>query len=231
MNNETNKIAFEIESMGEKHEMSVEQIMAFFLVKLRDYFTASDIRASEFVLTVPSYFSNVERQSLMDAVHIAGLKCPRIINESTAIALQYGFFKKNDIAQSEPRNVAFIDFGHSKTTVTIAQFTKEKVKIMCHLSERNMGARDFDYEVMKKISAAFDKKHGEDPMENPRCKIRMMEAIEKARKVISADKECAINVDYLLNEEDLFHCLKREEFEEIIAPILADFKGLCEATI
>lgn len=152
----------------------------------------------------------------MDAVHIAGLKCPRLINESTAIALQYGFFKKNDIAQNEPRNVAFVDFGHSKTTVSVAQFTKEKVKILCHLSERNMGARDFDYAVMVKLAAAFDKKYGDDPMESPRCKLRMMEAIEKARKVISADKESTVNVDYLLNEEDLVHNLKREEFDEII---------------
>jgi heat shock protein 4 len=68
-------------------------------------------------------------------------------------------------------------------------------------------------------------------MENPRCKLRMMEAIEKARKVISADKESTINVDYLLNEEDMVHTLKKEEFEEIIAPILEQFGALAEATI
>jgi molecular chaperone DnaK (HSP70) len=48
--------------------------------------------------------------------------------------------------------VAFVDFGHSKTTVTIATFTAEKVKIVCHHSERNLGARDFDYALMKKFS-------------------------------------------------------------------------------
>lgn len=232
MNQETNKISFEVEQMGTKHEFSVEQVMAFFLVKVKDYYKDSGINAHDMVLTVPSYFSNVERQALMDAVHIAGLKCPRIINESTAIAVQYGFFKKLDIAKDDPhRNVAFVDFGHSKTTISIAQFTADKVKILCHLSERNMGARDFDYAVMTKISAAFDKKFGDDPMENPRCKLRMMEAIEKCRKIISADKEATINVDYLLNEEDLVHCLKIEEFEEIIAPILVNFEALMEATI
>jgi heat shock protein 4 len=232
MNQETNKISFEVENMGTKHEFSVEQVVAFYLVKIRDYYKAADINAHDMVLTVPAYFSNTERQALMDAVHIAGLKCPRIINESTAIAVQYGFFKKNDIAKDTPhRNVAFVDFGHSKTTVSVAQFTKEKVKILCHLSERNMGARDFDYEIMKKISAIFDKKYGDDPMESPRCKLRMMEAIEKCRKIISADKEATINVDYLLNEEDLVHTLKREEFEEIVAPILEQLKSLCEATL
>jgi heat shock protein 4 len=59
----------------------------------------------------------------------------------------------------------------------------------------------------------------------------MMEAIEKCRKIISADKEATINVDYLLNEEDLVHTLTREEFEGIIAPIIEQFGALCEAAI
>jgi molecular chaperone DnaK (HSP70) len=76
------------------------------------------------VVSIPSYASNVERQALLDAVNIAGMKAPRLINESTAIALSYGFFKRSDIGEEKkPRNVAFIDFGHSKTTITIASFT------------------------------------------------------------------------------------------------------------
>lgn len=49
----------------------------------------------------------------------------------------------------------------------------------------------------------------------------MMEAAEKARKMLSADKESNINVDYLMEEEDLVRNLKRDEFEEIIAPAVA----------
>jgi heat shock protein 4 len=71
---------------------------------------------------------------------------------------------------------------------------------VCHHSERNLGARDFDYALMKKFSAEFDQKHGVDPMESPRCRLRMMDAIEKARCILSADKEATINVDYLLEE-------------------------------
>jgi len=69
-------------------------------------------------------------------------------------------------------------------------------------------------------------------MESPRCRLRLMEAIEGARKRLSADKEAPINVDYLLNEEDLLRSLKREEFEEIIAPCLVRFREvLSEALV
>ena len=36
--------------------------------------------------------------------------------------------------------LAFVDFGHSKTTVTIASFIQGKTKIICHKSDRNLGA-------------------------------------------------------------------------------------------
>lgn len=57
-----------------------------------------------------------------------------MINESTAIALQYGFFRKKELDAKEAKVVAFVDFGHSKTTVTLASFVQGKTKIICHKS-------------------------------------------------------------------------------------------------
>ena len=75
------------------------------------------------MLSVPSYFSNVERQAVLDACEIAHYKCIRLINESTAVCLNYGFFRKSDLPEKgDPRYVAFVDLGHSKLTVTIAAF-------------------------------------------------------------------------------------------------------------
>jgi len=40
--------------------------------------------------------------------------------------------------------VAFIDFGHSKLTVTYVSFGPEKAKIIYIYSNRNVGARNID---------------------------------------------------------------------------------------
>jgi molecular chaperone DnaK (HSP70) len=53
--------------MGVKHEMSVEQVIGFYLVKLKEFYTASGYHMNEVVLTCPSYASNVERQAILDA--------------------------------------------------------------------------------------------------------------------------------------------------------------------
>ena len=169
--------------------------------------------SKDFVISIPSYASNVERQALLDAAEIAGIKCLRIINESTAIVLNYGFFRKKDLDEKIERVVAFVDVGHSKTTITIASFKRGEAKILVHNSDRNLGGRDFDYEITQVIGEEFLKKYGDDPRKNGRCKLRMYEAAEKARKTLSGDSEASINIDYLLNEEDLNRKLNREEFQ------------------
>lgn len=210
---DSNKVGFECVQMGNKHLFTVEQIMAFYLRRLENFYRKSGITCKDFVLTIPSYCSNVERQALLDAAEIANIKCLRVINESTAIALNYGFFRKRDLDEKKARNVAFVDLGHSKTTVTIASFVQGKTKIICHASERNLGGRDFDYEIFQVLGEEFMKKFGCDPRKNVRCRVRMLESIEKARKILSGNTEAGINIDYLMEEEDLNKTLKRDEFE------------------
>lgn len=121
--------------------------------------------------------------------------------------------------------------GHSKTTVTIAGFKQKEARILCHKSDRNLGGRDLDYQVMMKLGEEFMKKFGDDPRESPRCRLRLFETIEKARKLLSGDTEASINIDYLMNEEDLNRKLNREEFEQLIDGEVRRFSDLLRSAI
>ena len=66
--------------MGNKHTLTVEQIIAFYLTRLKKFYEQAEIVSKDIVISVPSYCSNVERQSILDAAEIAGLKCLRLIN-------------------------------------------------------------------------------------------------------------------------------------------------------
>jgi heat shock protein 4 len=212
-------------------EMTIEQIVGFYLSRLRKFYENAQIFTKDVVISIPSYASNVERQSLLDASEVAGFKCLRIINESTAICLNYGFFRKGDLDEKQARTVAFVDFGHSKTTVTIASFVKAKCKIICHHSDRNLGARDLDYQVMEKLGEEFKTKYGSDPRKSDRSRIRMLEAIEKARCMLSAVPDAVINIEYLVEDQDLNRLLKREEFQNLCDPITRRFHDLLKEAI
>ena len=226
-----NKIGFELVQGGNQHVFTVEQVLAFYLRKLHEFYVKAEAPGKDVVLSIPSYTSNTERQALVDACEIAGLKCLRVINDNTAICYNYGFFRKNDLPSEGERVVAFVDMGHSKTTVTIAGFKQGQCRIIVHKSERNLGGRDMDWLIMQKCGEEFLKKYGDDPRENVRCRLRMLEAAEKARKMLSSDTESSINIDYLLNDEDLNKKLKRDEFEQIIDPLTRPFAELLRSTI
>jgi molecular chaperone DnaK (HSP70) len=66
----------------------------------------------------------------MDAAKIAELHVTRLLNESTAVALDYGIFRKTDLDPKTPKNVLFVDFGHSKLSAFACSFTKEKMTML-----------------------------------------------------------------------------------------------------
>ena len=93
---ENKKFGFEVICRGVKVIQTPEQVMSLFLGKVRGYFEQSNMSANQMVISVPTYATNIERQAYLDAAEIAGIKCIRLLNESTAIALTYGFFKKSE---------------------------------------------------------------------------------------------------------------------------------------
>ena len=59
----------------------------------------------------------------------------------------------------------------------------------------------------------------------------MLSAIEKARKQLSANKEAGVNVECLMEEEDLFHNLARDELEGLIEPYVQKLQQVADRAI
>jgi len=228
---DNNKIGFEVKIRGETHIFQAEQIMAYYLKKVKTYFEKAGMPSKEIVISVPSYATNSERQAYLDAAEIAGIQCVRLINESTACALTYGFFRKNDLDEKKPRTVAFVDFGHSKLSVTFASFTKGKMKVLGTHSNRNLGARQIDLQLLELLGGEFFKKYGCDPRENIRCRLRLLDSIEKVRKLLTANKEADVYCECLMEDEDLRRAIKRDDLEELVAPFIASFRKCLEESI
>ena len=78
------------------------------------------------------------------ACKIAEINVTRLFNESSAVALSYGIFRRNDLTTTA-KNVIFVDFGHSKLSVYCAAFTKEKCIILAEEHARHVGCRNIVY--------------------------------------------------------------------------------------
>lgn len=220
----TNRTVYEIEYKGKQYTIYPEWAYGLYLNKIKNLF--ADVRDNkEVTISVPDYFTVNERQAMMDALKVADLKLIQLVNESSANALNYGLFRKKQF-DDKPRIVAFVDVGHSKTSIFYGSFTTNNNKVISVTNDRHLGSRDMDYHVVEYYADIFKKKYGCNPMKNGKCILRMVDVVSKARKMLTGNKETSISIESWMEDEDLFANLKREEFEKIIEPTTDRLRNL-----
>ncbi|XVF74602.1 hypothetical protein PTKIN_Ptkin13bG0125200 [Pterospermum kingtungense] len=179
---------------------------------------------------IPVYFTDLQRRAVLDAATVAGLHPLRLIHETTATALAYGIYK-TDLPETDPLNVAFVDIGHSSLQVCIAAFKRRQLKILAHSFDCSLGGRDFDEVLFQHFAAKFKEEYKIDVFQNARACIRLRAACEKLKKVLSANPEAPLNIECLMDEKDVRGFIKREEFEQLSAPILQRVKRPLEKAL
>ncbi|KAI3789733.1 hypothetical protein L2E82_02536 [Cichorium intybus] len=179
---------------------------------------------------IPIYFTDLQRRAVMDAATIAGLHPLRLMHETTATALAYGIYK-TDLPENEQLNVAFVDIGHASMQVCIAGFKKGQLRILSHSFDRCLGGRDFDEVLFQHFAEKFKAEYKIDVFQNARACLRLRAACEKLKKVLSANPEAPMNIECLMDDKDVRGFIKRDEFEQISAPILERVKKPLEKAL
>jgi len=94
------------------------------------YFNRIELILLLYLMQVPSYFTDLQRRCLLQASEVAGLNVLRLLNETTATALSYGIYKQDlPAGEEKPRNVVFVDCGHSALQVAVCGFNEGKLKV------------------------------------------------------------------------------------------------------
>ncbi|RKO96376.1 heat shock protein 70, partial [Caulochytrium protostelioides] len=219
--------AVTVRYVNEEHTFSGTQLAAMFFGKVKE-FTAAEINlpVTDAVISVPGWYTDHQRRALLDACNIAGINCLRLMNELTASALGYGITKLDlpDTtldANAKPRNVVFVDMGHSNFQVSVVSFVKGKLVVKGTAYDRNLGGRDLDELICQHFIKEFDAKYKMDIVSNPRAVFRLRAQCEKVKKILSANAVTLLNVESLLDDKDVSAKVSREEFESWAAPLVA----------
>lgn len=170
---------------------------------------------TDFILTVPSYFTSSERQAILDAAKIANLNCLELMNETTAIALDYGYYRQADFNRLISKEVAFIDFGHSSLQVSIVAFTKGKIEVLANTSTM-IGGRDFDLKLCDYYCEEIKKKYNVNPQEDRMAYARLLIEVEKFKKLMSINSTNLIfKMENFMNLLKIDTIICRKEMEMI----------------
>jgi len=176
------------------------------------------------VLGCPPWWTEIERYALLDAARIAGINVSRIMNETTAVALDYGI--NLSLEKNSKKVCLFIDVGHSNVNVSAVEFwrgenkTSQGLKVLATASERGTGGRSFNTILEKYFADMILKKYKLDVMSRPKPKLKLMRTCEKIKTRLTANNRAPFSVEYMMDDTDVSGSIERKEFEELAKPIL-----------
>ena len=219
-------VGVEVMYDGEPKALSIPQCAAMMLFKMSQICADSNKGASiaEVVVSVPAWFTNSQRLAMLDACDVAGLRCLRLMHDTTATALEYGIWRsaKKAFDEKVTQRVLFVDMGYSSYQVSIVDYVIGKLVVKATAWDRTLGGRDFDEVIAAWIAGEFKAKHKCDPMENPKARMKLLDTAEKAKKTLSPHGvgEANIYCECLMNDLDFSIKLTLDKFEELIQPLL-----------
>ncbi|XP_062179746.1 heat shock 70 kDa protein 15-like [Phragmites australis] len=217
--------------LGEEQAFTPTQLLAMVLSNLKGIAEGNlNSAVVDCCIGIPVYFTDLQRRAVLDAATIAGLRPLRLFHETTATALAYGIYK-TDLPENDQLNVAFVDVGHASMQVSIVGYKKGQLKMLSHAYDRSLGGRDFDEALFRHFAAKFKEEYKIDVYQNARACIRLRVACEKLKKMLSANPEAPLNIECLMDEKDVRGFIKRDEFEQISAPVLERVKGPLEKAL
>ncbi|KAL5342362.1 Hsp70 chaperone Hsp88 [Aspergillus crustosus] len=212
----------EVNYLGKKEKFSAVQLVAMYLTKIRDI-TSKELRlpVTDVTLSVPAWFTDIQRRAMLEAGEIAGLKVLRLINDTTATALGYGITKLDLPGPEEkPRRVVFVDIGYSDYTTSVVEFRKGELNVKATAYDRHFGGRNFDKALTEHFAEEFKEKFKIDIRSNPKAWSRTLAAAEKLKKILSANPSAPLSIESLMEDVDVRALVKREELEEMVKPLL-----------
>jgi len=214
------KMLFDVTTSEGQIELSPEQVLAAFLRQLKEFTSKhlEGLTVKDCVITCPVYFTDSQRRSIMAAASLAELNVLRLLNETTAIAVSYGLFRKLE----ESRRVMFVDMGYSNTQVSIVNFEPSSLEMYVTSSNAFLGARDFDYVLFEHFRKQFESLHKGVSLEHDsRARIRLMKGVERVKKILTGNKDAVFMLECLANDIDFTLRITRDEFDALCAPLLS----------
>ena len=197
---DTNAIAFFKRSMGNKSftvdffgkSYTATDLSAILLKKLKEEAEwKCGERIDSAVITVPAYFTHLERTETLNAGKRAGLDVIAIINEPTAAAFAYGLNEK-DYEQT----VLIYDLGGGTFDATLARINKNEITILGSDGDHELGGKDWDDCIARYLASEFYEKYGEDVSDDPEMIASLLVTAENVKKQLTQKDVVSVPIRY-----------------------------------
>uniref|UniRef100_A0A8C4YUT3 Hypoxia up-regulated protein 1 n=1 Tax=Gopherus evgoodei TaxID=1825980 RepID=A0A8C4YUT3_9SAUR len=186
------------------------------------------------VITVPVYFNQAERRAVLHAAQMADLKVLQLINDNTAVALNYGVFRRKDI-NATVQNIMFYDMGAGNTVCTIVTYqtvktkdsgTQPQLQIRGVGFDRTLGGLEMEYRLRDYLVKLFNKQQpSKDVRQNLRAMAKLLKEANRLKTILSANADHVAQIEGLLDDVDFKAKVSRQEFEDLCSDLFQRVPG------
>ncbi|MCL2321002.1 MAG: Hsp70 family protein [Oscillospiraceae bacterium] len=167
------------------------------------------------VITVPAYFTDVQRRDTLKAGESIGLKVERIVNEPTAASLDYGIMNMDKC-----QNVLVYDFGGGTLDVTVLELFEGVIDVKSSCGNNSLGGKEFDEAIMNYLVEKINKQHKINVSDDLRSMVRIKQVSEECKIALSSQNDFNIDLPFIYNKKGtplgFSETITRDFFESLI---------------
>ncbi|KAF7307842.1 hypothetical protein MKEN_01144500 [Mycena kentingensis (nom. inval.)] len=198
-------------------EWSIEELigMQFSYIKQLAEAAAKE-KVSDVIVTVPSYFSQFQRDAVVDAIEIAGLRTLALISDGTAVAVNYAMTRNFPT----PEHHVVYDAGASgirATVVTLSTGPGTNAATQITAAgvgyDLSAGGTELDRRLRELLIEAFNAKHGKDIRTDKRGMAKLWKEAGRIKAILSANNEATSTIESLAWDIDFRTKISRADFE------------------
>jgi len=171
--------------------------MQFSYVKDLAESTAGE-KVTDVVVTVPPFYTQAERDAVVDALDIAGLRTMALINDGTAVAINYAMTR----TFPEPEIHIIYDAGASAVRTTLVEFSTvestgkpyTQVNVLSSGLDRRSGGAELDRRLVKILVEDFMEKHRVKVTKDKHTMSKFRMEANRLKALLSVDDEAVSTV-------------------------------------
>jgi len=162
------------------------------------------------ILSIPSFFTELQREALKEAATVAGINVLQLIHESSAAALACGVGQDK---KNQDKTVLVGDLGGHSFDVTVISVRSGIYTILATAHDTNLGGAHLDELLVTHFSTEFKKKSKIDISGNRKALAKMRAACEITKRTLSQSTVSPCSVESLADGIDFHSNINRTRFD------------------
>ncbi|KAJ5390092.1 Ribosome-associated complex subunit SSZ1 [Penicillium cataractarum] len=212
-----------------RNTVTVSEITTRHLRRLKQ--SATDFLGKEVnaaVITVPTNFTDAQREALIAAAKAAGIEVLQLIAEPVAAVMAYDARPEATVTD---KLVVVADFGGTRSDVAVIACRGGMYTILATAHDYELGGASLDQVIIDHFAKEFIKKHKTDPREDARGLAKLKLEGEGTRKALSLSANAQLSIESLVDGIDYGSTVNRTRFELLSNKVFAQFTGLIEQVV